>query len=45
MEADLLELVRLNLIELRYTNEGTPVIYHIATDRFHSLLDLHHLTS
>lgn len=45
MEADLLELVRLNLIELRYTEEGTPVIYHIATDKFYSLLDLHHPTS
>ena len=45
MEADLLELVRLGLIELRCTEEGTPVIYHISTDKFFSLLDLHHLTS
>ena len=33
MESDLLELVRLGLIELRYTDEGTPVIYHISNDR------------
>lgn len=44
MEADLLELVRIGLIELSYTEEGTPVIYHIAKDRFYSILDLH-LTS